>query len=85
MLSRVHGYLLPCEAFIKITKKNGVYLDRLNLPKTLGELHESVGHTSSQYGPIKNPELCYEPPSEEEALEIIHRRFGPFFDKQVRE
>jgi exodeoxyribonuclease V gamma subunit len=83
MLSRVHGYLLPCETFIKLSKKKGVYLDRLNLPGKLSELHDSVDHTSSRFGPIKNPEHCYEPPSEDEALEIIHRRFDPLFDKQI--
>ena len=70
-------YLLPCDAFIKINKKQGIELNPDNLPKEPDKLYESVEFTSSQYGPIKNPELGYEPPSLEEALKIIHRRFGP--------
>jgi exodeoxyribonuclease V gamma subunit len=84
MLSGVHAYLLPCEAFLKIKKKEGVVLDRQKLPQKLDDLREGVGYTSSNYGPIKNPELCYEPPTEEDALAIIHRRFGPFLDKQLQ-
>jgi exodeoxyribonuclease V gamma subunit len=83
MLSRVHSYLLPCEKFLKITRGNRVELDEKKLPLNLESLRETVDYTSSRYGPIKNPELCYEPPSEEEALEIIHRRFGSLFDKQL--
>jgi hypothetical protein len=85
MLSRVHGYLLPCEKFLKITRDHSVELDQKKLPQNLESLRETVDRTSSQYGAIKNPELYYEPPTEEEALEIIQRRFGPFFDKQARE
>jgi exodeoxyribonuclease V gamma subunit len=83
MLGRVHSYLLPCEAFLKIVKGRRVELDEKKFPQNLESLRENVDDTSSQYGPIKNPELCYEPPSEEEALEIIHRRFTPLFDKQL--
>jgi exodeoxyribonuclease V gamma subunit len=83
MLSRVHSYLLPCEAFLKIVKGRRVELDEKKLPRNLESLRENVEHTSSQYGPIKNPELCYEPPPEDEALKIIHRRFTSLFDKQL--
>ena len=85
MLSRVHAYLLPCDAFLELRSGGYVEIDWEKLNKKLDGLRDSVEYTSSQYGPIKNPELCYEPPTEEEAVAMIRRRFKPFVDKQILE
>ena len=82
MLSRVHNYILPCETVFKARLDDNVDIDRKKLRAALAALRESVEFTSTNWGPIQDPVATSSPPEEEEAVSIIERRFGPFFDKQ---
>jgi hypothetical protein len=79
LLSRVHAYLLPCEAtFLKQLEE-----PRPDIAACIRKVlrHETF---SSSYGPIRHPDR-YPVPSDSEAEAIIERRWGLFFAKRLAE
>ena len=74
LLGGSHDYLLPCEAVFEYVSKNR------SIQSSVEEMKESDSKScSSRYGPVPNFEE-YEPLSEDEAKQVIERRFGLFLE-----
>ena len=70
ILGEVHDYLLPCEAVFELAADPNAQVAEI-----VEKLCEGRGSFSSCFGPVPQPRT-YPPPSEEEAREIIEKRFG---------
>ena len=81
LLGGAHAYLLPCEAAFLEYKDRGEGLP-VNGAALRALVKEMAGNEwsrfSSLWGPVPSPRL-YKPPSIEQAVEIVSRRFEPFF------
>jgi exodeoxyribonuclease V gamma subunit len=79
LLARAHDYLLPCEAVLVRSRRNGG-----GVREAIRDLVASGRFFSSRGGPLRiGPHFL--PPDEAEAM--IARRFGPWFDRmeEIRE
>ena len=74
LLGGSHAYLLPCEAvFDYLSKKRSI-------ESSVEEMKENENKAcSSRYGPVPNFEE-YEPLGDDEASQVIERRFGLFLE-----
>jgi len=79
LLSGAHDYLLPCEA-VFAAQKSGESISR-QVEKLL---ENDRARCSSRYGPIRNLER-YPPLPDDQANELVARRFGPFFARASEE
>jgi exodeoxyribonuclease V gamma subunit len=74
LLGGSHDYLLPCEAVFDYVSKNR------SIQSSVEEMKENDSKScSSRFGPVPNFEE-YEPLSDDEAKQVIERRFGLFLE-----
>ena len=81
LLGGPHAYLLPCEAaFLEYNDRGeGLPVNGAGLRNLVKEMAENEwSRFSSLWGPVPSPRL-YEPPSVEQAEQIVSRRFEPLF------
>jgi exodeoxyribonuclease V gamma subunit len=75
LLNGPHAYLLPCEAAFKYLGEK-----QTSIGSSVEQMKENDREAcSSRYGPVPDFEQ-YDPPAEQEAREMIERRFGLFRD-----
>ncbi len=82
MLSRVHDYLLPCDAVFELEVSRKGEMDKTKLASVLEKKSENIESTASRWGPVAHPE-DYLPPNPADAAEMIRRRFWLYFVKRV--
>jgi exodeoxyribonuclease V gamma subunit len=75
LLSGVHPYLLPFEAVFRARRTYPGESIEAAVSKALGERG-----VTSKFGPVPGIER-FAPPREDEALDMIARRLGPFFER----
>lgn len=82
LLARPHAYFLPCEVPMLAWHKHHALTDdsiAFGLDTTLDDLHGG----RSRYGPVPDAPT-YAPPSPDDALTMLERRFGPFFARTCK-
>jgi exodeoxyribonuclease V gamma subunit len=82
MLSRVHDYLLPCDAVFELEVSGEGELDKTKLASVLEKTSAKIESTASRWGPVAHPE-DYQPPDPDQAAEMIRKRFWLYFVKRV--
>jgi exodeoxyribonuclease V gamma subunit len=82
MLSRVHDYLLPCDAVFDVGVSRDGRVDEARLAAVLESIPETIDRTASRWGPVAHLE-DYAPPHPGDAAEMIRKRFRLYFDMLV--